>query len=91
MLGKQGMAEDRASVRQRVEDHRSVEIPAPPTLEELLDRRGITRGSEFRDYQDYIESRERDLSPAKLDLPTIRPGGSMHIALNRFITTRRGP
>lgn len=59
-----------------------------PTLEELLERRGVVKGEGFGDYQDYIESQEKTLRPSLLGFSDIYPEGSMHLAMKRIILTR---
>ncbi|MBF0342053.1 MAG: hypothetical protein HQL95_13980 [Magnetococcales bacterium] len=60
-----------------------------PTLEEILKRRGIVKGVDFDDYQDYIESQEKTLRPRLLKFSGIFPEGSMHLAMGRVIPTRK--
>lgn len=59
-----------------------------PTLEELLEKRGVVKGNDFGDYQDYIESQEKKLRPSLLGFSGIYPEGSMHLAMGRIISTR---
>lgn len=55
-----------------------------PTLDELLERRGINKNEKFGDYQDYIEeSQKRGVVAALLKFPRIYSQGSMHLALGR--------
>ena len=57
------------------------------TLEELLKRRGVRKSEKFGDYQDFIEEREGVIKPSRLNNATVIPSGSMHIALDRLIST----
>ena len=62
----------------------------PPTLEVLLDRRGIRKSDGFDDYQDYIEeSQRRGVLARIIGLSRIFPQGSMHLALGRVVSTAR--
>jgi hypothetical protein len=61
-----------------------------PTLEELLERRGIRKSAKFDDYQDYIEQEQRrGVRPGLINLPRIHVHGSMHLALGRIQSVKR--
>lgn len=61
-----------------------------PSLEELLDRRGIHKSTGFDDYQDFIKTQQQaGVAPRLIKFPRIFPQGSMHLALGRISTTKR--
>lgn len=59
-----------------------------PTLEQLLERRGVRKNQDFDDYQDYILAREKHLSPTLCNTNSIF-SGSMHLAMGRIMSVRR--
>ncbi len=65
-------------------------VKEPPSLEDLLSRRGIHKSDGFDDYQDFIEERQRNGLVARLvRLPRIFVQGSMHLALGQVVNTKR--
>lgn len=59
-----------------------------PTLEQLLERRGVRKNQDFGDYQDYILAREKTLTPT-LSGANRFFSGSMHLAMRRIMSLRR--
>ena len=60
------------------------EVAASPSLDELLERRGVRKSTGFADYQDFIEEKSaKGLKSGLIGLPRIYPQGSMHLALGR--------
>lgn len=65
----------------------TAKVSPAPSLEALLEKRGVKKDSTFHDYQDYILQREAELKP-RLFRRGILSEGSMHLALNRIISVK---